>query len=105
MLGRLGLTPGAGWFGGGADIAPVRGKHEVLGVTSAPGLAFLGSVRCRPAVRPVLLRPGLDRRTWPCLKGASESPPRRARLPCRSEQRRVGTECVSAVRSRWEPSE
>src|SRR3546814_8175511 len=50
---------------------------------------------------------------WPGgLRGTHHTPPvcsgrasksRRARLPDRSEERRVGKECVSTCRSRWSP--
>src|SRR3546814_17995870 len=35
--------------------------------------------------------------------GPDAEPPRHQRLVCRSEERRVGKECVSTCRSRWSP--
>src|SRR3546814_10586185 len=39
----------------------------------------------------------------PQLPRAPSKPGGRPRRPCRSEERRVGKECVSTCRSRWSP--
>src|SRR3546814_19728579 len=69
------------------------------------------SSTCALPICPASRSPG--RQPWPCP--TSSPPPTIARCsstgrpndphcdPCRSEERRVGKECVSTCRSRWSP--
>src|SRR3546814_7480680 len=48
-------------------------------------------------------RPKVSMRTWPLVPIALRSVDSRAAIDVRSEERRVGKECVSTCRSRWSP--
>src|SRR3546814_12784980 len=67
--------------------------------------------RSKPRPRSLRPRPSRSQRRWPRKPRLSRKPrPSRRRLPkrspprkLRSEERRVGKECVSTCRSRWSP--
>src|SRR3546814_20489768 len=49
------------------------------------------------------LKPGAEQRLAPLVSYLQANPEVRVRIDGRSEERRVGKECVSTCRSRWSP--
>src|SRR3546814_17464447 len=63
---------------------------HMVGIVLAAGVAVIGFV-------------GVEISSRPCSPSSREKP-RSMALCCRSEERRVGKECVSTCRSRWWPN-
>src|SRR3546814_12489312 len=106
--GALQLRVRSGPLGGGSDIFQRSGLEHggQIGIFAAqPGADIDDSVALDHAIRSLAIADEADHfhRNAPCRVGELFEGQTIGCGPSRSEERRVGKECVSTCRSRWSP--